>query len=349
MKSEPLNVLCIGAGAIGTYIGGSLALAGHQVTFLEKPETVASITQIKLIFEEGSQTFDHPMLVESIEEALLQEPFDIGLMAIKSFDTAAALETIAPFAAQIPPILCLQNGVENEDMLAAVLGPDKVIPATVTTAVGKRGRGEIAVERLRGIGISGQHPLSTLLYQTFDQAGLQPSLFDHPLSMKWSKLLTNLVANASSAILALTPEEIFSDPKLFEVEVRQLKEALAVIGALGIPVSNLPGTPVKVLASAIRWIPLPILRPLLKNAVVGGRGDKMPSFYIDMQAGRTKSEVRYLNGAVARYGAQAGVDAPVNRFLTETLTGMVSGEIPRDRYMHNPAEFLRDLAAKKTS
>ena len=346
MKTEPLKVLSIGAGAIGTYVGGSLALAGHRVTYLEKPETVARIQQITLYFEDGSQTFENPVLEESIEEALLQEPFDIGLMAIKSFDTAAALETIAPFAAQIPPILCLQNGVENEDMIAAVLGSDKVIPATVTTAVGRRGPGEIAVERLRGIGISSQHPLSTWLYQAFYQAGLQPALYDHPVSMKWSKLLTNLVANATSAILAMTPKEIFSNADLFEVEARQLQEALAVMGALGVPVSNLPGTPVKALSSAIRWVPLPILRPLLKKAVVGGRGDKMPSFYIDMQAGRTKSEVHYLNGAVARFGAQAGVDAPVNRFLTETLSGMVSGEIPKDRYMHNPPEFLRGLTGE---
>jgi len=346
METRPLNVLSIGAGAIGTYVGGSLALAGYRVTFLEKPETVASIRQISVQIEGSKHSVEKPVLVESIEEALLQERFDAALLAIKSFDTAAAMQSLAPFAAQMPPIICLQNGVENEDMIAAVLGPDKVIPATVTTAVGRRGPGEIAVERLRGIGISSQHSLSTRLFQAFYQAGLRPKLFDHPISMKWSKLLTNLVANATSAILAMTPDEIFSDPDLFEVEVRQLKEALAVMRALGVPVTNLPGTPVKALASAIRWIPLPILRPLLKKAVVDGRGDKMPSFYIDMQAGRKKSEVDYLNGAVARIGAQAGVDAPVNRFLTKTLSGMVSGTIPRDRYMHNPAEFLQDLAAK---
>ena len=58
--------------------------------------------------------------------------------------------------------------------------------------------------------------------------------------MKWSKLLTNLVANASSAILAMTPDEIFSDPQLFKVEARQLKEALVVMGALGVPAVDLP-------------------------------------------------------------------------------------------------------------
>lgn len=340
---EKLNILSVGAGAIGTYIGGSLALAGHQVTFLERPETVTSLDRIALKIEGETHTVQHPSLAGSIEEALGQGPFDAALLATKSFDTASVMEQWRPFGEQVPPIVCLQNGVENEEIIANTLGPDRVIPATVTSAVGKQAIGSITLERLRGIGISSRHALSNRLHQAFNQANLNPDLFDNPMSMKWSKLITNLVANASSAILAMTPEKIFSDPALFKVEAIQLREALAVMKALGIPVTDLPGTPVRLLASAIRSIPLPILRPILKKAVVGGRGDKMPSFYIDMQAGRKRSEVEYLNGAVVRFGEQAGVPTPVNRFLTETLIRMASGEIPRQRFDNNPQEFLENL------
>jgi 2-dehydropantoate 2-reductase len=142
----------------------------------------------------------------------------------------------------------------------------------------------------------------------------------------------------------MTPEAIFSDPALFKVEINAIKETLQVMRALSIPVVDLPGTPVRLLANAIRFLPLPVLRPLLKKAVVGGRGDKMPSFYIDMQAGRKQIEVSYLNGAVTRYGEEVGVSAPVNRFLAITLDGMVSGEIPRQRYERKPKVFLKDLA-----
>ena len=60
-----------------------------------------------------------------------QGPFDIAIFAMKSFDTAAALEEIKPYLAKMPPVLCLQNGVDNEPAIAAVLGSDHVIAGTV--------------------------------------------------------------------------------------------------------------------------------------------------------------------------------------------------------------------------
>jgi 2-dehydropantoate 2-reductase len=340
---EKLKILSIGTGAIGTYIGGSLALAGHQVTFLERPESAGLLTSLSLTREGVVHLVREPAFATSINDAIANGPFDAALFVTKSYDTQSAMQGFAPYAADLPPFVCLQNGVENEPVIAQVLGEENVIPATVTTAIGKLGPGQVVVERLRGIGISSRHALSDKLYQSFRDAGLKPELFEDPDAMKWSKLLTNLIANASSAILGMTPDEIYSSADLFRVEAEMLKETLAVMRARGVPVTDLPGTPVRLLATAIRAVPIPLLRPLLKKAVVGGRGDKMPSFYIDMQAGRKKNEVEYLNGAVVRFGAEAGVPTPVNRFLTETLLGMAKGEIPRQRFNHKSTEFLKAL------
>ena len=69
--SKPLHILSFGAGAIGTYIGGSLALDGHAVTFLERPAIVAELRQrglhLKLLDREG--TILKPNLAASLEEA----------------------------------------------------------------------------------------------------------------------------------------------------------------------------------------------------------------------------------------------------------------------------------------
>jgi 2-dehydropantoate 2-reductase len=111
--------------------------------------------------------------------------------------------------------------------------------------------------------------------------------------------------------------------------------------AYRIPVVNLPGTPVRLLALAVNTIPPVIARPLLKKAVIGGRGDKMPSFYIDMQSGRPFSEVDYLNGAVSRWGERKSIATPANTFLTQTLLRIVNGQIPKEKYQNNPDEFLR--------
>ena len=124
----------------------------------------------------------------------------------------------------------------------------------------------------------------------------------------------------------MPPGEIFAHPGLYRLEIAQLRETLRVMAAMGIRAVDLPGTPVRLLAFAVKALPLSVSRPLLGKAVGGGRGGKMPSFHIDLHAGRGKSEVEYLNGAVAREGRRAGVSTPVNRLLTETLMALTGGE-----------------------
>ncbi len=343
---ERLSLLVFGAGAIGTYIGGSLALQGHRVLFLERPAVAARLREegMRLGLAQGLRTVAELRVRDSLESALQEGPFDAALFALKSFDTPAFVKQVAPYAESLPPLVCLSNGVENEHMLAEALGQDRVIPATVTTAVARHGIGHISVERLRGLGIAAGHPLSRRLARACTQAGLHARLYPHAEGMKWSKMLTNLLANAASAILDMTPAEIFANPGLSALEVRQLREALAVMRARRIPVVDLPGTPVRLLALGVR-LPAALSRPLLQRAVGKGRGGKMPSFHIDLHSGRGKSEVQYLNGAVARFGAQHGIPTPVNRALTDILLALTRGDLPLDAYARKPEKLLAAIPA----
>jgi 2-dehydropantoate 2-reductase len=350
-----LRFLTFGAGAIGTYIGGSLALNGHTVVFLEKPEVAQELRRrgLRLDLTADRRRADASPLIcdpssvffsASLAEALEQGPFDFAIYALKSFDTAAFLESLGDRRAVLPPVLCLSNGVDNEPALAAVLGPERVLAGTVTSSIGRRAAGDIVLERLRGVGVAcPAQPAAGIdapaLVAALDAAGLNARLFPSAAEMKWSKMLTNLPANATAAILDMTPAEVFGHPGLFRLEMAMLREALAVMRANGIRVIDLPGVPVRALALGTR-LPAFIARPLMKKAVGGGRGGKMPSFHIDLHAGRGKSEVEWLNGAVVRYGEQAGVAAPVNRLLTETLLALTRGEIPLATYSRQPEKFL---------
>ena len=340
-----MRFLCFGTGAIGTYIGGSLALAGHHLVFVERPDVAETIRQtgLTLALKEGVRTMPKPQVALSLSEALKKGPFDAAILAVKSFDTESVLESLFSDLEAVPPILSFQNGVENEPQLAAALGSERVIPGTVTTAVGRKGPGSIVVERLRGIGIAATHPLSPALLAAANQAGLRARAYTNPAAMKWSKLLTNLLTNASSAILNMTPAEVFANPELYCIEARQLREALRVMSVQNIPVVDLPATPVRLLAWIISNLPDAASRPLLARAVGGGRGAKMPSFHIDLYAGRPKSEVDYLNGAVARYGKKFHIATPVNRVLNEILQGMTSGAILKEEYAHKPEKLLGQI------
>ena len=118
-----------------------------------------------------------------------------------------------------------------------------------------------------------------------------------------------------------------------------LQETLAVMSAQGINVTDLPGTPVRALAWGTR-LPAFISRPFMTKAIGGGRGGKMPSFHIDLHAGRGKSEVDYLNGAVVRAGEKLGIPTPVNRVLTDTLLALTRGEQSMDTYSRKPEKLL---------
>ncbi|MGZ9223819.1 MAG: ketopantoate reductase family protein, partial [Anaerolineales bacterium] len=258
------------------------------------------------------------------------------------FDTQAALEGIKPFADKMPPILCLSNGVSNEPAIAEALGNDKVIYGTVTTAIGRRGAGDIVLERLRGVGVAKGHLLSEKLNTTFNTAYLNSQLFDDANSMKWSKMLTNLLANPTSAILDMTAGEVFANKDLYKLEIEMLQECLAVMEAQGFKVVDLPGTPVRALAFATK-LPLWLSKPLLSRAAGAGRGSKMPSFHIDLHSGRGKSEVEYLHGEVVRAGEKCSVPTPVNKVLTETLMALTNKEIPLEEFAHKPEKLLAKI------
>jgi 2-dehydropantoate 2-reductase len=340
-----LRFLCFGAGAIGTYLGGSLALAGHSVVFFERPEPARLLREKGLTIWQGEKAtrVPSPQVVDHIDDVLTHGPYDVAILAVKAYDTLALAESLHPYRVALPPVICFQNGVENEAVIAEHLGSDKVISGTITTAIGRRGPGEIVVERLRGIGIANEHILAPTLVAVMDHAGLRARMYDQAAAMKWSKMLTNLLGNASSAILDMPPSQIFAHPGLFRMEMLMLREAIRVMQAQDIPVIDLPETPVRALAWSVNHLPLFLNRLLLGRVLAGGRGDKMPSFHIDFHAGRGKSEVDYLNGAVVRFGRRLGILTPVNSLLTDTLLALTAGKISPDRFAHKPDQLLKLL------
>jgi 2-dehydropantoate 2-reductase len=336
-----LCFLCFGMGAIGTYIGGSLALAGYPVSFIERPDAVekAKANGLSLKLTDGVHSIDSVTVYSSLEEAIQKDSFDVALVAVKSFDTPAVVENIRPFKVNFPTLLCLKNGVENESAFEEVLGKEQVLGASICTAISKTGIGRITVEKLRGIGIESSGVTSKKIIQAFCEAGLRARGYSNRADLKWSKMLSNLLGNATSAILNWTPAQIFSDPQTYRVEVEQILETLTVMNKLGIKVVNLPGTPIKPLIWLIQNFPVSLSRPISYLAMGKGRGAKMPSFHIDLYNGQTRSEVNYLNGAVVRAGIKLGVKTPVNRVLTETLEDLAAGKMKKDDFANFPEKL----------
>jgi 2-dehydropantoate 2-reductase len=345
INSEPLKVLCFGMGAIGTYIGGSLAGCGADVVFIERAEVIKGKGShaIRLLLPSNEIRIDSVQVATSVREVLEHQSFDVALLAVKSFDTASLLESLQGLETKIPPILCLQNGVENEAQIAAKMGNDKVIAGTITSAVGKTGMGDVKLEKLRGVGIETGHTLSPRLIDWFNRAGLRAKGYPSRENMKWSKMLTNLLSNASSAILNWSPAQVLSNPVSYRIELTQIREALRVMKYYGIRVVNLPGTPVVPLMALLVGLPEAISRMVVGNQLAHARGAKMPSFHIDLYSERKISEVTFLNGAVARFGQKAGLATPVNSGLTRLLEDITAGKVSREEFAGQPEKLWNAL------
>jgi 2-dehydropantoate 2-reductase len=342
------SFLVFGAGAIGTYMGVSLALQGHQIVFLEKEHAVPILKEQGLhmsLGEEDYQLTEAEFL--SGFDVLQSKKFDLGILALKTYHLDVILPKLSEYKRYLPPLLCLQNGVDSEKKLADTLGSNIIIPGTVTSAVDRLDKGRVVVQKSRGMVIAGDHPQLKDFQAVFNQAGLNCRVYRQPETMKWSKLIINLLGNASSAILNLPPSAIYAHPDLYRMELEQIREALNVMRKQQIPAVNLPGVPVKALAVAVRSLPASISQPLLSGLIGGGRGEKMPSFHIDLHSGKGNCEVSDLNGAVVRTGEKVGVATPVNHFLTSILMGLITGDIPLDKYQNQPGLFLKDLNSSK--
>ncbi len=335
-----MRVLIVGAGAIGTMIGGVLTRAGHRVTYLDLPQVVEKIKSSKIRVE-GLGDVIETSDFDAVDDIAGLDPFDLCVVAVKSYCTRAAMEKVTDDVASV--ILTFQNGLDNEELLSERYGPHRVVGGSITYPVALLDTGYVRIENSRGgIGLApveGSLDISEIV-EIFTRGGMQVISTGDYRSLKWSKLLLNLICNATCAILDMTPGEIFSDRRLVAIEQRQIQEALRVMDRRRIPVMNLPGYPVIPFTALYRVSPPSVLKLLMKKKIARGRGDKKPSLLLEMEKGSGCTEVRYLNGAVYRQAFSAALRAPVNKILYETLEDIVRGFISPDDFRRNPENFL---------
>lgn len=340
-----MRYLIFGTGAVGGLLGGSLALAGQEVVFLARPALAEALRSrgLHLTGDIPTRTLPNPLVETNLHAALAHGRPDVILLTVKSYDVEAAGRDLASVFEIPPPVVSVLNGIGNEETLAAWIGEAQVIPATLTTAVQISPQGEVRVERSRGIGLAGSHPLLPALRRELESAGMRVRMYSDPARMKWSKLMTNIVANASSAILGWSAAQVYQDSGIARLEIEALREVLWAMRRLGLSPVNLPGVPVALMGLGLR-LPAAWIRPILGRMVSRGRGDKMPSLHYDI--GRGKSEVAWLNGAVLQVDEAGGKNTPANALLFETMARLVEDGSAAPSFSNHPARLI-ELAVRR--
>jgi 2-dehydropantoate 2-reductase len=131
----------MGAGGVGGYYGGLLALRGHEVTFVARGPHLAAMRERGLeLRDRGEASLVRPTsAVESPAEAASASraaSFDLVLFTVKTYDTGSAAATLPAAVGPNTVVLPLQNGVDSIDQLSAAVGAGYVLGGT--TQIGAR-------------------------------------------------------------------------------------------------------------------------------------------------------------------------------------------------------------------
>ena len=294
-----MRVAVLGAGAVGSYYGGVLARAGHDVTLIGRPTHVEVIRShgLRMTWEEGGR--EETVRVAAAESASAAAHADWVLVTVKSPDTREAGRQLAPHVSPGALVLSLQNGVDNAEVLARALSEHgapadvRVLPVVVYVATRMDGPG--AVRHLGGGRLLiGDGPDADGVRATFEAAGERAEVVADVRVALWTKLVANCVWNPLSAITSAPYGALAPIEGIGQVAADVTAECRAVARADGVDLP--PALEASVSA-------LPETMP-----------DQLSSTQQDLARGR-RTEIEHLNGYVARRGAVLGVPTPVTSAL----------------------------------
>lgn len=310
----PRRIAVVGAGAVGSYFGALLALAGQHVTLIGRAAHMQAVQRhgLQLRRAAGGCTVWPGVATElaAVRGA------DLVLVCVKSGDTAAVAQALAPLLDADACVLSLQNGVQNLATLQAALH-HTVLPVVVYAAVAlaepgvvqHHGGGELVIGPAKPTAVD---PAAAAKLQAvaalFAAAGVVVRLAPDALAELWAKLVVNCACNAVSALAQAPYAAMAALPAVHTLQRAALQEAVAVAQAEGQALS---------LDSAL--------------AAVEHIGRVMPaqrsSTAQDLARGR-HTEIEHLNGHIVRRGAVHGIATPVNQALL-ALVQLAEAVAPR--------------------
>ena len=285
-----MQVAVIGAGAVGCYYGGLLLKAGHDVTFIGRQVHVDAINARGLLLD--TKAFRGNLPAKAATDTAGLAPPDLVLLCVKSADTETAGRSLAGHLRPDTAVLSLQNGVDNAERLASVIG-HAVIPVVVYVGSEMAGPGHVRHHGGGDLAI-GPSPASAALAQTLQAAGIGITIADDIDKTLWSKLIINCAYNALSAVAGIAYGPMLQVDGTRQVVSSAVQEATAVARACGVAIAD---------DLIDHILNIPTIMP-----------NQMSSTAQDLARGKP-SEIDFLNGHVVRKGAELGIATPINQAL----------------------------------
>lgn len=302
----------MGAGGVGGYYGAKLARAGHDVTYIARGDHLRAI-QARGMSLRGP---DGEIVVANVQATDAPETLaavDVILFCVKLFDTEAAAQAIAPLHSKGGVCISLQNGVDGQDRIGAVLGTDRIMGglAFVSAVIESPGviRYNSKVSSIRFGEADGNLSQRAMRFRdACVAAGIGAEVVSDIRAAQWNKFV-GLATNAALTSLVRKPAGVvYHDPELIALARAAFQEGADIARAMGIA---LPDDIVE--------------RSLVTHQAFPPQ--MYASMYHDLARGRPL-ELESLSGLIVRKGRELGVPTPVHAMAYACLKPYVNGARP---------------------
>lgn len=311
---EPKKFAIIGAGPVGCIVAAFLAKGGYEVTLCDIDMALLEPALNPGIIIEGTDTLQAKVArITTRIEDLHNDPPDVIVVAVKAIALPAVASALRGFADSTgkgggPYVISWQNGIDTELLLAQQLGNRSVMRGVVNLGCVPIEPGRVRIAfHIRPHHIQELDPRSRdaaiAICKVFTECGMDTLHSDQIRDLVWRKAILNGCMNPICAVTGKTMAELIEDPILFHLVGALIKEGVSVARA-------------NEYALGSGFYPYCI--DYIKSA-----GHHKPSMLQDIEAGR-RTEVDFINGKIAEYGAQAEVPTPYNTMIRGLVKAMES-------------------------
>lgn len=300
------SVAIVGAGGMGALFGSILSDGGLDVVLVDTDRDHVQAMQESGLRIAGFGGDRRAWIPASTDFGAIADR-DLVLFQCKANNTSDAAREAAKHLQDGAVVVSLQNGLGNEEAIAAEVGEKRVLGGLTTMAGLKAGPGMIRdfsrAPTYIGEMPAGASPRAAGVAGALTAAGLETHAKENIRREIWNKLLSNIALSALSAATNRTQVEVRSVPELRDAGERALDEALAVAEACSLRLNRDDAI------NALELISAP-----------GGTGENKSSLCVDLLNKRA-TEVDYIYGSVIELGRERGVPVPT----LETLHAVVKG------------------------
>ncbi|MEO8629563.1 MAG: 2-dehydropantoate 2-reductase [Betaproteobacteria bacterium] len=304
-----MKIAVMGAGGVGGYFGGKLALSGEEVHFIARGAHLTAIRTAGLrVYSANGDVTLQP--ATATDDPASIGPVDIVMIAVKLWSTDDALRDAKPLVGPNTAVVSFQNGVVATDAIIKAYGREHAWGGVASIAAVIESPGVIRHTGTMALLTIGEldGKVSERLQRFVDacgKAGVQAKATDDIQKALWEKFVFLAAASGMTALTRLPLGAIREEPETRALTAQVMSEVAAIGKAKGV---HLDADLVEKLMQRLDTMPREMVASMLGDLERGGR-----------------LELPWLSGDVVTMGQELGIAAPANAFICAALRPYANG------------------------